>query len=843
MQIHELNDFTGELGSGAFIVVDDGEDTGKVSTAKLLSETNEAIDDLDDYLNARIDNIIAPQGDPSLTELADIRLGADGVTYPTAGDAVRGQISDLNSALSFYAFGEETLSTFVSGKRTFPDYESIIADSARITSAKVFSLNPGDIISVSGTYTDFKYVIAGKAFSDYDSNYDSGWKTADFSYTVVNSGVYFVNCAKSDGSSTISPEDATITISVKDGSSEISKVSNGVKVLKSETKKNTYCVFGDKVNTETIVCVHGQYITSTGSVVEHVNYSSLLVPIKNIFIGGSARLTGYLTGREYENTFSYAYFDKDMSVLSSSTDTIYSGHIFNISDVPSGAVYMACNCYDTNHSDFSFQFLTLEKRIYDVEEIIENELIHGELYQIALSMGYTSGYVDRYKVFQSYSGISASEIEVSEDDVYYLTSKNFYGMARAVFYNSNNEAISVIFNAENANLQTLTEVVVPENAVRMLIQSATSEISYVALYKRSLSEKFSVLSAEINDVENAATSPSTTDIPLTFESATGYIDKNKGSNTYSGVTTATINVSAGQKYLLQTRNFWNAAVACLYADNTLYSVIYLANNEDPVKVEIEIPYGITKLVIQRFSAYYPTRIGLITGLTKKPVESILKDKKITVIGDSITEKNFRAKVNWVLWLSDWCGAKIQNLGVGGTGFYNGASTNKNYYARLSSIQASPDIIGVALSWNDFADTSFPVGTATDTGTGSLAGYANDFFSALLSSYPTTPIICYCQSPWGEYHYGEERSESWFNVLSEICALKGIPFYGDMYKGCTLKPWIAANKTLYYTPDDVPSGESYSADDVHPNSEGHKVIARYLYPKFAENLVTTGLGYM
>lgn len=88
MQIHELNNYTGALGDRAFLVVDNGSDTGKVS-----------IKDVTDPLNARIDNIIAGDA-PSAAEIVDARLGIHGDVYPSLGDAIRDQAEDLQGEIT-----------------------------------------------------------------------------------------------------------------------------------------------------------------------------------------------------------------------------------------------------------------------------------------------------------------------------------------------------------------------------------------------------------------------------------------------------------------------------------------------------------------------------------------------------------------------------------------------------------------------------------------------------------------------------------------------------------------------------------------------------------------------
>ena len=102
MQIHELNNFTGTLGSGAYLAIDDGTDTGKISSQGLLAATE-----------ARIDNIIAGEA-PSAEEIVDARLGADGVVYPSLGDAIRDQFTDVNEKIDLDV-------TWITGKYIWKD--------------------------------------------------------------------------------------------------------------------------------------------------------------------------------------------------------------------------------------------------------------------------------------------------------------------------------------------------------------------------------------------------------------------------------------------------------------------------------------------------------------------------------------------------------------------------------------------------------------------------------------------------------------------------------------------------------------------------------------------------
>lgn len=176
-----------------------------------------------------------------------------------------------------------------------------------------------------------------------------------------------------------------------------------------------------------------------------------------------------------------------------------------------------------------------------------------------------------------------------------------------------------------------------------------------------------------------------------------------------------------------------------------------------------------------------------------------------------------------MWLERWTGCIIQNLGVGGTGFARNASTSTNYKNRINSIDANADIIGVAASFNDM---TYTLGTPSDTASdNTICGYANEFFDTLLELHPTKRIVCYSEGPWYNYHPGVTASDNYMAAMKTICENKGIVWDDSLYCGCALRPWIQANCEIYY------KGESGSyadvVDNIHPNSAGQQVIARWL----------------
>ena len=124
------------------------------SNAAAIADETAARTSADVAINARIDNIVAlpegsTQGD---AELMDIRVGANGVTYDSAGDAVRGQFDVLNGYLSDIENGK-----LIENKVIRPYHTSFIdsvfqyIDNSAAVEDEIYNYTSNNIVTVSAS--------------------------------------------------------------------------------------------------------------------------------------------------------------------------------------------------------------------------------------------------------------------------------------------------------------------------------------------------------------------------------------------------------------------------------------------------------------------------------------------------------------------------------------------------------------------------------------------------------------------------------------------------------------------------------------------------------------------
>lgn len=225
---------------------------------------------------------------------------------------------------------------------------------------------------------------------------------------------------------------------------------------------------------------------------------------------------------------------------------------------------------------------------------------------------------------------------------------------------------------------------------------------------------------------------------------------------------------------------------------------------------------------------------LIKVVDDKVVGSIvspLKEKKWVVIGDSITEVNFRTNKNYHAYVSD---------NVGGMTVYNYGQSGSGYYGRFnvaSTVTQDPDYLTVFFGTNDWqnsdAGNTKPLGMFGDTDNTTIAGCVYLCLSQLVSKFYNKRIAVFTPLPRSD-NYGSNAAanargftlEQLAKVIKQTADHLSIPCL-DLYHESNLPVWVYAGNQFYFTP---PTGGS--ADGLHPNDEGHKIIARKVQ-KFLE----------
>ena len=145
-------------------------------------------------------------------ELADIRVGANGTTYTTAGDAVRTQVTDITNDLNAYTL--ITLNDVPHGYGSWAGNGGINSATSVYTMRSTVGvwMYAGDSITIADNTINFAVV-----FSDENglNTTDTGWQSYGYTFTAVINGYAKINIRKRNQGSISSAEFETLPTLVK----------------------------------------------------------------------------------------------------------------------------------------------------------------------------------------------------------------------------------------------------------------------------------------------------------------------------------------------------------------------------------------------------------------------------------------------------------------------------------------------------------------------------------------------------------------------------------------------------------------------------------------------------
>jgi lysophospholipase L1-like esterase len=209
---------------------------------------------------------------------------------------------------------------------------------------------------------------------------------------------------------------------------------------------------------------------------------------------------------------------------------------------------------------------------------------------------------------------------------------------------------------------------------------------------------------------------------------------------------------------------------------------------------------------------------------------ILQNKKVAILGDSITEgagttaREFR----FTDVFQSISGAEVYNYGIGGTRIARQIKPSSNprfdlcFLDRSEEMVEGADVVVVFGGTNDFGHGDAPLGCFDDRSEYTFYGAMHSLINRLVTRYPDatvvfmTPLHRTSESVTvNEIGQPTVRMKYYVDAIREVCEYYSVPVL-DLYASSGLQPAIPVIK------------ERFMPDGLHPNNAGAKIIAERLY---------------
>ena len=207
----------------------------------------------------------------------------------------------------------------------------------------------------------------------------------------------------------------------------------------------------------------------------------------------------------------------------------------------------------------------------------------------------------------------------------------------------------------------------------------------------------------------------------------------------------------------------------------------------------------------------------------------LKGTKINFLGDSITEGAgaSRHENAYCMVIEREYEAICQNYGICGTRIAKQHTPSDNprfdmdFCSRVEDMDADADIVVVFGGTNDFGHGDAPLGSMSDRTPDTFYGALHTLYTELLEKFPESPIVVITplhrlneDNPRGDSNKPQNVGtlKTYVEIIREVAEYYSLPLL-DLYKESGLQPNVPI------------TNEKYFVDGLHPNDEGHKILAR------------------